>query len=122
VAGWQRHFPDLSRIPRAYNKASALRVGFDLRNQVIDLIDAGAVCASPIPPLRTINAAKLAVFVSPFLPDRNTLLVQVANVGVTAQKPKQLVDDRFDVQLFRCEQREPWPVGTQIKSRLRTKH
>jgi hypothetical protein len=72
--------------------------------------------------LRTINAAKLAIFVSPFIPDRDAVLVQVASVGVTAQKPKQLVDDRFDVQLFRCEQREARPVGAQIKSCLCAKH
>jgi hypothetical protein len=93
-----------------------------MRNQVIYLIHAHAVCASPIPPLRTINATKFAIFVSPFIPDRDAVLVQVANVGVTAQKPKQLIDDRFDVQFFRCQQREPRPVGAQIESRLCTKH
>jgi hypothetical protein len=97
VTGWQCHFRNLGRVPSAYDKAPALWVGFDFRDQVIDLIHVHAVCTSPIPPLRTINAAKLAIFVSPFIPNCDAVLVQVANVCVTAQKPKQFVDDRFDM-------------------------
>ena len=45
------------------------------------------MCASPIAPLRAIDAAEVAVFIGPFVPDRDAVLVQVTNVGVTAQKP-----------------------------------
>jgi hypothetical protein len=47
------------------------------------------------------------------------VFVEITNIGVTAQKPKQLVNDRFDVELFCREQREAWPIRAQIKSRLR---
>ena len=117
----QRHLIDFSRIPCADDQAPAFRIGFYLRNQIIDLIDVHSVSAAPIPPLRAINAAKLAVFVSPFIPDRDAVFVQVANVGVAAQKPEQLVNDRFQVQLFGCQQRKPRPVCAQIESGLRTK-
>jgi hypothetical protein len=50
------------------------------------------------------------------------MFIEITDVGIAAQKPKQLVDDRFDVQFFCREEREPWSVGAQIKSCLRTKN
>jgi hypothetical protein len=47
------------------------------------------------------------------------VLIEITNIRVAAQKPKQLVNDGFDVQLFRREQREPWSLRAQIKPRLR---
>jgi hypothetical protein len=47
------------------------------------------------------------------------MFVEVTNIRIAAQKPEQLVDDRFDVELFCREQRETRPILAQIKSRLR---
>ena len=47
------------------------------------------------------------------------MFVEIFDVGVAAQKPEQLVDDRFDVQLFG---RQQWKSGTarsQIVAALR---
>src|SRR4029450_13768852 len=77
-----------------------------------------AVVAAPVAPLRSIHAAEVTIFVSPFIPNGDTVLVEIVNVCVAAQEPEQLVDDRFDVQLLGCEQRESRSVGTQIKARL----
>src|SRR4029450_8470495 len=96
----------------------AQRIRFDLRDNTVDLIDAHAVVAAPFAPLRSIHAAEVTVFVSPFIPNGDTVLVEIVNVCVAAQEPEQLVDDRFDVQLLGCEQRESRSVGTQIKARL----
>src|SRR3989440_8792861 len=117
----QRHFVDFRRIPRAHYQAPALRICFDLRDQIIDLVHARAVRAAPVAPLRTIDATEIASFVSPLVPDAHTMFVEITNIGIAAQKPKQFVNDRFDVQLFCCEERESRTLRAQIKSGLRTK-
>jgi hypothetical protein len=38
------------------------------------------------------------------------VFVEITNIRITAQKPEQFVNDRFDVQLFRREQRKSWSV------------
>ena len=43
------------------------------------------------------------------------MLIQVANVGLAVQKPKQLVDDRFEMELLGRQKGE---TLTQIESRL----
>src|SRR5215468_7235562 len=70
----QSHFVDLGGVPRAHNKPPAQRVRFDLRDDVVDLIDADAIFAAPIPPLGTINPTEVTVFISPFVPDRDAVL------------------------------------------------
>src|SRR5439155_14783278 len=108
-------------IPRAHYQTAAWRICFDLRDQIVDLIDPHAVCAAPVAPLRPIDATKIAGFISPLVPDGHTVFVEITNIRVAAQKPEQLVNDRFDVQLFCCEERESRTLRAQIKSRLRTK-
>src|SRR5438270_489314 len=56
-------------------------------------------------PLVAVHRAELAVLVGPLVPDRHAALLQPAHVGVAAQEPQQLVDDRLQVQLG-GEQRE----------------
>src|SRR5262249_55933280 len=93
-----------------------------LRDQIIDLIHSRAVCPSPIPPLRAIHASELAFFIGLFIPNRYPMLIKITNVRITAQEPQQLVEDGFDVQLFRREQRKPWSVRAQIKSGWSSEH
>src|SRR5207245_11092736 len=57
----------------------------------------------------------------PLIPHRDAVFVEILDVGVAAQKPEQFINDRFDVQLFRCQQREPRTTWPQIEARLRTK-
>ena len=62
-----------------------------------------AVGGPPIAPLRAVNATEVSIRVRPFIPDRNAVLAQIADIGVAAQKPEQFVDDRSQVQLLRRE-------------------
>src|SRR5437764_10031800 len=117
----QRHLVDFYRIPRGHYQAAALRICFDLRDPVIDLVHPYSVRATPVAPLRSIDDTEVAGFISPLVPDPHTMLVEITNIRVAAQKPKQFINDRLGMQLFCCEQRESWPVWTQIKSGLRTK-
>ncbi len=68
--------------------------------------------------MRAVDSAEIAVRIRPLVPNRHALFVERADIGVAAQKPKQLVDDRLEMQLLRRQERETFP---QIKSRLRPK-
>ena len=56
--------------------------------------------------MRAVDRPEIAVLVGPFVPDGDAVLVQIVDVGVAAQKPEQLVDDGFEVELLGREQRK----------------
>ena len=89
----QRHTVDLRGIPRRDDQASAVRRSLDLFNYVVDLIDAYAVGATPVAPLRAVNATKLTFLIGPLVPNRNSVFVEITHVRFAAQKPEQLVND-----------------------------
>jgi len=100
MARWQRHLVDLSWVPCAHYQAAALWIWFDLCDHIVDLVHPRSVCAVPVAPLRAVDATEIAGFVSPLVPYRNTVFIEITNIGVAVQEPEQLVNDRFDVQLF----------------------
>src|SRR5438105_3826802 len=53
-----------------------------------------------------VGVAERAALVGPFVPDADAALLEPSYVGVAAQEPQQLVEDRLEVQLLRREQRE----------------
>jgi hypothetical protein len=55
---------------------------------------------------RAIDRSEIAVRIGPFVPDGDAVLLQIADIGVAAQEPDQLVDDRFQVQLLGRDQRK----------------
>ena len=115
----QRHLFDLGRIPRAHNQSPAVGIFFDLSDHVVDLIDPDTIRAAPIPPLRAVNAAEIPAFIRPLVPNRDAVLIQIFDVGIATQKPEQLIDNRFDVELFGREKRKSRTARPQIESRLR---
>ena len=106
VARRQRHVLDFGRVPRRDDVPAAVGFGEDRIDDVGDLIDGPPVQRRPRPPLLAVNRSKVAVLVGPFVPDRDTVLLQIGDIGVALQEPQQLVSDRFEMQLFRREQRE----------------
>src|SRR5690349_15090745 len=54
----------------------------------------------------TVNRTEIAAGVRPFIPDRDAVLLQIADIGVAGEEPQQLVDDRLDMQLLGRDQRE----------------
>ena len=106
VAGGQRHFVDEGGVPGGYDEAAAVGIAFDLLDNVGDLVDMPAVGGGPGAPLVAVYGAEVAVFVGPFVPDGYVIFFQVADVGVAFEKPKQLVDDGAQVELFGGEQGE----------------
>ena len=106
MAGGQGHFVDEGGIPGGYDEAAAVGVAFDLLDNVGDLVDMPAVGGGPGAPLVAVYGAEVAVFVGPFVPDGDVVFFQVADVGVAFEKPKELVDDGAQVELFGGEQGE----------------
>ncbi len=106
MAGRKRHVVNIRDIPRADDQAARIRTVADLVQQVGDLVDGAPVRRRPGPPLVAIDRPQIAVRVRPLVPDRDAVVVQVADIGVTLEEPKQLMDDRLGVNLFGRDQRE----------------
>ena len=78
-----------------------------------------AVGRRPGPPLVAVDRAEVAGVVGPLVPDRDAALLQPAHVGVAAQEPQQLADDRAHVQLLGRDDREA--LG-QVEAHLVAEH
>src|SRR5262245_502590 len=66
-----------------------------------------------------IDRPEVAALVGPFVPDRDAVLVEIFDVGVAGQEPKQLVDDRLEMQLLGGDERKA--LG-EIKAHLMPEH
>mgnify|MGYP006197158293 CR=1 FL=1 len=66
-----------------------------------------------------VNRPQLAIFISPLIPDADAVFLEVLDIGITLQKPQQLMDDRAQVQLLGCEERE---ALRQVEPHLVTEH
>src|SRR5262245_56014458 len=102
----QGHLLDLAYIPRADDQPTAVRVGSDLLDHVINLMDGTPFRRAPVAPLRPIDPAQVSVSIRPLIPDAHPMLVEPANVRISTQKPKQLVDDGLEMELLGGEDRE----------------
>ena len=111
VAGGERHAAgahvvlrahplvrQVRHVPGAHQDATRVRPGADLLHRLGDLVHGAPVGRAPGAPLAPVDGAELAVLRGPFVPDGHAVLVQVADVGLAAQEPQQLVDDRAQVQ------------------------
>src|SRR5262249_2958415 len=81
-------------------------IGLDLFDHPADLVYRLAAGPMPRPPLSAVDRTELSVCVRPLVPDSHPVLVEVADVCVSSQKPEQLVDDRLQMKLLRSQQRE----------------
>ena len=71
-----------------------------------DLIDVAAAWSRPGAPLVAVDGAQIPIPVGPLVPDAHSVFIQVGDVGVTRQKPEELMDHRPEMQLLGGEQRE----------------
>ena len=107
VAGRQGHLLDFAGVPGGNDEAAAVGVAADLVDDVGDLVDVASVGGAPVAPLGPVNAAEVAIFVGPFVPDGDFIFPQVADVGAALEKPQELVDDRAEVEFLRGEEGKP---------------
>src|SRR5438105_1016625 len=84
-----------------------------------DLVDGASALCRPGTPLPAVDRAELPVLIRPFVPDRDLVLTQPGDVGVAAQEPQQLVDQRPQVELLGRHQRE---AAGEIEAHLVRKH
>ncbi len=91
----------------------------DLTDQLRDLVDMAAVRCRPAAPLIAIDRAQVAIRVGPLIPDRDAVFLQISDIGRAGQKPDQLMNDGFEMQLLGRDQREAF---LQIKTHLVTEN
>src|SRR5262245_49228429 len=119
VAGRQGHVGQVCRVPGRDDHAAAFRGGLQRLHQLLQLIDGAPGRRGPGTPLGAIDGAKIAVLVGPFVPDGDTVGVEILGVGVSLQEPQQLVDHRLQVDLLGGDERE---AGAKVKAHLVPEH
>ena len=119
VAGWQVHVLDVRHIPGIHDDASGVRVILDLLDGFADLVDVTTLVVGPRAPLVAIDMAEVAVLVRPFVPDADTVLLQILHVGVALEEPQQFVDDGLEVQFLGGEEGES---VLQVEAHLMAEH
>src|SRR5262249_6670207 len=115
MARRQRHAFDLGGIPGGHDQPARIRVSPGFIDDIGDLVDATAIGGRPRAPLMPIDRTEIAVGVGPFIPNAHAMLVEVFDIGIAAQEPEQLVDDRFDVQLLGGQQ---WKAALKVEPHL----
>lgn len=106
VAGRKRHFGDLADVPGGDEVTARGGIIFESVDEFGNLVDGGTVFFRPRSPLLTINGAKVAIFVSPLIPDAHFVFFEVGDVGVAFEKPEEFVNNRAKMELFGGEARE----------------
>ena len=80
-------------------EAATVWVLFDLVDDVGELVDGLyfplAVGCFPAAPLFAVDGAEIAVFIRPFIPNAYAVFLEVGDICVTRDEPKQFVDDGF---------------------------
>jgi len=117
MARRERHDRQVRGVPSGNQNATAVRLLTHEPHRFGDLVDHLTVRPLPTPPLRAVNRSKVTPLIRPFIPDCDSVIVQIFGVGVSAQKPQQLVDDRAQVDFLRRDQRKRAP---EVEARLRT--
>ena len=116
---------NIGRVPGRDDQAPAYRCGgigldrFDARDQVGDLVDVPAVGGLPRTPLLAVDRPQFPIGVGPFVPDRDSVFLQVGDIRRTPQEPDQLVNDRIERQPLGRDERES---QAQIKPNLSTEN
>ena len=80
-----------------------------------DLVDVAPVRGRPGAPLVAVDRTEVAVLVGPLVPDRDAAVLEPLDVGVAAQEPQQLGEDRAGVHLLGRDQRE---AGGEVEPHL----
>ena len=62
-------------------------------NGLFDLIDDAPIFGFPLAPLLSIDGTKVTVFISPFVPDSNTVFLEVFDVRIALEEPKQFMNN-----------------------------
>jgi hypothetical protein len=119
MARHERHFVELGHVPSAHDDAAAVGVAFERVDDLLNLVNVTAIRRGPAAPLHAIHGAEVAVFASPFVPNRHVTFFEPVVVARTCQEPQQLLNDGAQVNLFGGDQREAF---VEVKPHLVAKH
>ena len=100
VAGHQRHFVKFADIPCRYDDSTAVGIGFDRFNRLLHLVDDTSIFGFPTAPLFSINGTQIPVFIGPFVPYSDTVFLEILDVCIALEKPKQFMNDGGQVKFL----------------------
>ena len=106
VARRKGHLVNLSGIPGGDEHSSRIRIVLDHIHNLCELVDGSAVWCRPGAPLVAIDRAKVTVLVGPFVPDGDTVVLEILDVGVAGDEPQKFINDRFQVNFLGGQKRE----------------
>ena len=81
MARRQSHLVNQTDVPRANNQTTAVGIGFNLPDDVGNLVDMPTIGRGSTAPLNTVNRTQIAVFIGPFVPNRDLIVMQVLDVA-----------------------------------------
>ena len=93
VAGGQGHFLNETNIPSRDQMPTGMRIRLKLGNEIGHLVDSGAIGLWPRAPLLPVDRAEITVLISPFIPDGDSVFLEVGDVGISFEKPEKLMDN-----------------------------
>ena len=77
-----------------------IRIGPNLIDKLCDLVGVTPIRVRPTAPLIAINWSKITLVIRPLIPNPDSVILEVLDVGIALQKPKQLMDNGTQVQFF----------------------
>ena len=90
---WRKgHLVHLAGIPGGDEHPAGVRIVPYLVDDLAELVDAPSVRSRPAAPLVAVNRAKVAVFVSPLVPDCDPVVLEIPYVGISGNEPQELVN------------------------------
>ena len=85
---------------------ATVRFFLNIPNYLFDLVNGISFWRSPSYTLCTIDRTKVSILICPLIPDSDSVLLEVCDVGVPLDEPEQFMDDGAEVALLRGEQGE----------------
>ena len=112
----QGHLIDFRDIPGADEVTARIRIVLETVDEVRNLVDVSAIGSRPAAPLMAIDRAQVAVFVGPFVPNRDLVVVQILDIRIAFQEPQQLMNNAAQVEFLCRKAREAFgKVGVRFQ-------
>ena len=109
MAGRELHLVEIGDIPGRHDEAPRIGITPDFVDHPRDLVARRPVGGLPRAPLLAIDRPQVPARIGPLVPDRDSILFQIGNVGVASEEPQQFMDDGFQMQLLGRDQRKALP-------------
>ena len=119
MAGRQGHPVHFAGIPGADDHAARIGIVPDGVDHLRELVDGTAVGGRPAAPLVAVHRPQVAVLICPLVPDGDSVVLEILDVGIAGDEPEKLVDDGLQVHLLGSEEREAF---AQVETHLVAEH